>query len=73
MIRGVQEAMSCCGLKDMADRAWPVKNPKACAGIYGFTTSCGKELEMQVEGMFGELSALALVLGIVEVFINIHL
>ena len=43
-IRGIQDALECCGFRSLKDQAWPFKDKEhdvdACIKAYGRTKNC---------------------------------
>ncbi|KAL9480735.1 hypothetical protein ACSS6W_005521 [Trichoderma asperelloides] len=39
-IRLIQDTLNCCGLNSLKDRAYPISDPEACAGMFGRNQVC---------------------------------
>ncbi|KAG9304089.1 hypothetical protein G9A89_005999 [Geosiphon pyriformis] len=80
VIRDIEDEYSCCGFKDVHDRAIPKRSPEACTESpwFGYKTSCYQSLydsykrHQTALGIWGIILAVIQVLALVFAFILIR-
>lgn len=69
-IRSVQDALSCCGLNSVRDRAYPFQRdgaPSTCADTYGRDVACRRPWAKAMQTNAGVDLAVVLAVGVLQV------
>jgi hypothetical protein len=66
-IRLIQDTLNCCGLNSLKDRAYPISDPQACAGMFGRNQVCRGPWKSALKGTAGADFGVVIAVGVLQV------
>ncbi|KAK6447767.1 hypothetical protein FP744_10004017 [Trichoderma asperellum] len=71
-IRLIQDTLNCCGLNSLKDRAYPISDPKACAGMFGRNQVCRGPWRSALRSSAGADFGVVVAVGLLQRSVSWH-